>query len=81
MKGPSARYARFTNRLLGLLCLCVLVYFARAAVIILADPQWWWLGILEGATALVFAFEIVWHAGYLVVDKRGARLYKLWMRV
>ena len=47
----------------------------------LADPQWRWLGLRAGAIALVFAFEIVWHAGYLVVDKRGARLYKLWTRV
>ena len=76
-----ARYARFTNRFVVLFCLCALVYFARGAVMMLADPQWWWLGVLAGAIALVFAFEIVWHAGYLVVDKRGARLYKLWTRV
>lgn len=76
-KRQRARYARFTNRFLVLFCLCALVYFARGAVIILAGPQWWWLGVLEGVIALVFAFEIVWHAGYLVVDECGARLYKL----
>ena len=81
MNGQFARYARFTNRFLVLFCLCALVYFARGSVMMLADPQWWWLGVLEGVIALVFVFEIVWHAGYLVVDKRSARLYKLWTRV
>ena len=81
MKRQRARYARFTNRFLVLFCLCALLYFARGAVMMLADPQWWWLGVLEGVIALVFVFEIVWHAGYLVVDERGVRLYKLWTRV
>ena len=81
MKRQRARYARFTNRFLVLFCLCALLYFARGAVMMLADPQWWWLGVLEGVIALVFVFEIVWHAGYLVVDERGARLCKLWTRV
>ena len=38
MKRQRARYARFTNRFVVLLCLCALVYFARGAVIMLAGP-------------------------------------------